>query len=52
MDYSVNDIKEIKKYAEDNNVPIMQDEGIEFLQNFIIILATAIIAQTVSPWPY
>ena len=36
MDYSVNDIKEIKKYAEDNNVPIMQDEGIEFLQNFII----------------
>lgn len=29
-------IKDIKKYAEDNDVPIMQDEGIEFLTNFII----------------
>jgi len=36
MNYSINDIREIKKYAEDNNVPIMQDEGIEFLTNFII----------------
>ena len=29
-------IKEIKKYAEVENVPIMQDEGIEFLTEFII----------------
>ena len=36
MNYSVTDIREIKKYAEDNNIPIMQDEGIEFLTNFII----------------
>ena len=36
MNYSINDIKEIKKYAEENNIPIMQDEGIEFLTNFII----------------
>ncbi len=25
----------IKKYAVDNNIPIMQDEGIDFLRNFI-----------------
>lgn len=36
MNYSVNDIREIKKNAIDNNIPIMQDEGIEFLTNFII----------------
>ncbi len=29
-------IKDIKKYAEKNGVPIMQDEGIDFLTNFII----------------
>ena len=29
-------IREIKKYAEEENVPIMQDEGIEFLTEFII----------------
>ena len=29
-------IEEIKEYALINNVPIMQDEGIEFLTNFII----------------
>ena len=29
-------IKEIKEYAREYNVPIMQDEGIEFLTNFII----------------
>lgn len=29
------DIKEIRKKALDKNVPIMQDEGIEFLLNFI-----------------
>ena len=29
-------IKEIKEYALINNVPIMQDEGIEFLTNFIV----------------
>ncbi len=28
-------IKQIKDYAEDENVPIMQDEGIEFLTEFI-----------------
>ena len=28
-------IKKIKDYAEDENVPIMQDEGIEFLTDFI-----------------
>ena len=36
MNYSVNDIKEIKTYAMENNIPIMQDEGIDFLANFII----------------
>lgn len=30
------DIKEIKKYAKDNNVPIMMDDGIDFLTTFII----------------
>ena len=29
-------IKEIKEYAEVENVPIMQDEGIEFLTKFIV----------------
>ncbi len=29
-------IKNIKKYALENNVPIMQDEGIDFLTTFII----------------
>lgn len=29
-------IKEIKEYAKENNVPIMVDEGIEFLTTFII----------------
>ena len=28
-------IKEIKEYAKENNVPIMQDKGIEFLVTFI-----------------
>ena len=36
MDYSLNDIKEIKNYAEKENVPIMEDEGIDFLTNFIV----------------
>ena len=36
MNYSINDIKEIKSFARDNNIPIMQDDGIEFLTNFII----------------
>lgn len=30
------EIREIKKYAIDNKVPIMQDKGIDFLTNFII----------------
>ncbi len=29
-------IKEIKEYAKENNVPIMLDEGIDFLTTFII----------------
>ena len=28
-------ISEIKDYAKENNVPIMQDEGIEFICNYI-----------------
>ena len=36
MNYSISDIREIKQYASDNNIPIMQDEGIDFLTNFII----------------
>ena len=34
MNYQI--INEIKKYAEEENVPIMQDEGIEFLTTFIV----------------
>lgn len=30
------DIKEIKEYAKDNNIPIMLDDGINFLTIFII----------------
>jgi len=29
-------IKDIKKYAKENKVPIMEDAGIDFLTNFII----------------
>ena len=29
-------IRDIKKYALDNNVPIMVDEGIDYLTNFIV----------------
>ena len=36
MNYSLNDIKELKDYAERENIPIMQEEGIEFLTSFII----------------
>ena len=36
MNYSVNDIKEIKDYALENGIPIMQEDGIDFLTNFII----------------
>ncbi len=36
MDYSVNDINALKEYATINNVPIMQDEGIDFLTTFIM----------------
>lgn len=32
----ISEIKEIKKYAKDNNVPIMQDDGIDYLTTFII----------------
>lgn len=32
----ITEIKEIKKYAIDNEVPIMTDEGIDFLTNFIV----------------
>lgn len=30
------DIKELKEYAIENNIPIMQDDGIDFLTNFIV----------------
>ena len=30
------EVQKIKKYAEENKVPIMQDEGIQFLTTFII----------------
>ena len=36
MNYQNKDIKELKEYAILENIPIMQDEGIEFLTNFII----------------
>ena len=29
------ELQQLKKYAIDNNIPIMQDEGIDFLTNFI-----------------
>lgn len=32
----ITEIKEIKKYAITNEVPIMTDEGIDFLTNFIV----------------
>lgn len=32
----ISEIKEIKKYAKDNGVPIMQDDGIDYLTTFII----------------
>ena len=32
----LDDIQEIKKYAMDENIPIMQDDGIEFLTSFIV----------------
>ena len=30
------DIKELKEYAKGNNVPIMMDDGINFLTTFVI----------------
>ena len=36
MNYSLNNIKELKDYAERENVPIMQDDGIDFLTSFIV----------------
>ena len=36
MNYSLNDIKEVKDYAERENVPSMQDDGIDFLTSFIV----------------
>ena len=36
MNYQDKDIKELKEYAILENIPIMQDDGIEFLTNFII----------------
>ena len=29
------EIQKIKRYAEENNIPIMQDEGIDFLVSYI-----------------
>ena len=36
MSNSINEIREIKSYASENNIPIMQDDGIEFFFIFII----------------
>ena len=36
MSAGINEIKAIKDYAIENNVPIMQDEGIKFLMDFIV----------------
>lgn len=37
MDATFNkEIKEIKKYAENNKIPIMQEKGIDFLTTFIV----------------
>jgi len=36
MSVGINEIKAIKNYALENNVPIMQDEGITFLMDFIV----------------
>ena len=33
---TLDNIKKIKEYAKLENVPIMQDDGIEFLTTFII----------------
>ena len=33
---NISNIKEIKEYAEENNVPIMMEDGIDFLTTFII----------------
>lgn len=30
-------IKEIKEYAKEHKVPIMQDDGINFLTNFVVL---------------
>ena len=31
----ITEIKNIKEYAKENNVPIMQDEGIDFVMSFV-----------------
>ncbi len=36
VDTIYKEIREMKKYAIDNNVPIMLDEGIDFLINYIV----------------
>ena len=36
MSASISEINAMKKYAEDENIPIMQDDSIRFLQDFII----------------
>ncbi len=36
VDTILDEIKQIKKYANDENIPIMQDDGISFLTTFII----------------
>ena len=35
QDETSRELQSIKKYALENNIPIMQDEGIDFLKNFI-----------------
>ena len=31
----ISEIKNMKEYAKENNVPIMQDEGIDFVMSFV-----------------
>lgn len=35
INYMEENLKELKEYASENNIPIMQDEGIKYLTNYI-----------------
>ena len=36
VDNAYSMLRELKEYAKENDVPIMQDEGIDFLTTFVI----------------